>query len=183
MPRAGTQSPDKDFDVTTENIDQTFFLQKTSDQQTAVPSSTVISPSDFADTAPGNAGPLTSPMANPVFQTSRQGSKGGVRVHLSRPSKAEPRKKNNSSTSNQVNLIGTHPSVYQPHSSFRRSTSPTSPTASEAAVRKPSFSRESTGRLESRKIQQYKQHYNAAGAGAKQQLSKREQQNIVSEFL
>lgn len=69
-PRTGTQSPDKDFDVTTENIDQTFFLQKTSDKIGA-PSSDFVSASELADTAPSNAGPLTSPMANPVFQTSR----------------------------------------------------------------------------------------------------------------
>ena len=81
-------SPDEDYEgnplleVTTENIDQTFFQRKQSDHLAA--SSSRVSMGELADTAPFNAIPLTSPLANPVFQTSRNLGKGGVRVYLNK---------------------------------------------------------------------------------------------------
>ena len=65
----------------------------------------------MADTAPSNALPLTSPLANPVFKTQRGAGKG-VRVYLNKLNQQEHRQKNNSSVNAQPNLIRKHPTMY-----------------------------------------------------------------------
>lgn len=47
--------------------------------------SSQVAESELVDTAPAIIAPLTSPLANPVFQSSRGNSvKGGVRVYLNK---------------------------------------------------------------------------------------------------
>ena len=79
-PMSTTQRSITDNDIATEKIE--FPSVKYIDENAK---SSQVAESELVDTAPGVIAPLTSPLANPVFQNFRGNSvKGGVRVYLNK---------------------------------------------------------------------------------------------------
>ena len=79
-PMSTTQRSITDNDIATEKIE--FPSVKYIDENAK---SSQVAESELVDTAPGVLAPLTSPLANPVFQNFRGNSvKSGVRVYLNK---------------------------------------------------------------------------------------------------
>lgn len=75
-----TQRSNTDNDIATEKIE--FPSMRYIDENAK---SSQIAESELVDMAPSAIAPLTSPLANPVFQNARGNSvKGGVRVYLNK---------------------------------------------------------------------------------------------------